>query len=340
MQREKVAYIDLMRCVAAIAVVAIHVLGPYRYQISELAAWDWSMAIAINSASRWAVPLFIMISGALLLSDTRPFDLSYYLKRRVGKVVVPFLVWSLFYALLSGLTKQGWQWESVVYVLKDAWRSPTYYHLGFFYYFIPLYIVVPWLRYLCQQCAPLYWQSLLMAWLLLVSANLLRLDGVWSQDILFYSGYLLAGYGLYHMIQTHWWHLRWPFWVVVMMGAIALTAYQVIVPSLAAERYLVGRWLSYKTLNTAVIAAAVFVLCQQAYALLSPQVTKVVGEVSRYSLGIYLLHPIVLWPVREWSLYWGPSVVMIVVWTFVALWGAWWMTRYLASRARWAWLVP
>ncbi len=36
-----------------------------------------------------------------MLSDSRPFDLAYYLKRRLGKVMLPFVVWSVFYAWLS-----------------------------------------------------------------------------------------------------------------------------------------------------------------------------------------------------------------------------------------------
>ncbi|MFZ6044058.1 acyltransferase, partial [Vibrio natriegens] len=96
------------RCVAALAVVAIHVLGPYREQLGEIADSAWMTAITVNSFSRWAVPVFIMITGALMLSDTRPFELSYYVRRRLGKVLLPFLVWSVFYALLSGLTFDGY----------------------------------------------------------------------------------------------------------------------------------------------------------------------------------------------------------------------------------------
>ena len=34
--REKVGYFDLLRVVAAIAVVVIHVLGPYREQLGQI----------------------------------------------------------------------------------------------------------------------------------------------------------------------------------------------------------------------------------------------------------------------------------------------------------------
>ncbi len=105
--RKKVMFIDLLRCVAPVAVVVIHVLGPYREQLGGIPDGEWITAISFNSFSRWAVPIFIMITGALMLSDTRDFNARYYVKRRLGKVLLPFLVWSVFYAFLSGFTLAG-----------------------------------------------------------------------------------------------------------------------------------------------------------------------------------------------------------------------------------------
>nr|WP_086939319.1 acyltransferase [Thaumasiovibrio occultus] len=333
-QRQKVDYIDLMRCVAAIAVVAIHVLGPYRHEIGVISTTDWSVATTVNAASRWAVPLFIMISGALMLSDRRPFELNYYVRRRLGKVLVPFLVWSVFYALLSGVSLAGWNgsdaWQRLIHLPTEY----TYYHLGFFYYFLPLYLVIPFLRYWVSVDDRQYTWAL-AAWWGLITLNLLRIDGWWSQDLLFYSGYLLLGYSLFRapLLPARWWAL---------LGGIivVLTALMVILPSLEAQRYLVGRWLSYKTVNTAFIAVAVFAACRHGYPYLSESLRKGVSEISRCSLGIYLVHPLLLWPVREFNWYLGPSWLMIVWWTCVITGLSWLLTRVLMARRITAWLVP
>ncbi len=336
MQRQKVGYFDLMRCAAAVAVVAIHVLGPYRYQLGELSGFGWESAIIVNSASRWAVPLFIMISGALLLSDQRAFNLSYYLRRRIGKVLVPFLSWSAIYAVIAGISISGWSGGEVVTRLMALPTQATYYHLGFFYYFIPLYFVVPFFRYLCQQCDSRYWQGLLLLWAVGISANLFRIDGIWSHDLFFYSGYLLLGYGLFQFPRRD----SILLWMTLILIVVGVTAYMVIDPSLENGRYTVGRWLSYKTINTAFIAAGVFIVCQQSYSWWSAAILKHVSTVSQYSLGIYLLHPLFLWPVREWDLYIGHPLAMIVGWTLLALYGALVLTRWLASKPSLAWLVP
>nr|AEU10115.1 hypothetical protein PDP_0372 [Photobacterium damselae subsp. piscicida] len=107
MAAKKIWFFDLLRCVAAIAVVIIHVLGPYREQLGQISQFDWITAIIFNSFSRWAVPVFILISGALLLSNPKPIEANYFITRRVSKVLIPFVAWSLFYAGLAGVSLSG-----------------------------------------------------------------------------------------------------------------------------------------------------------------------------------------------------------------------------------------
>ncbi|GAM77408.1 hypothetical protein JCM19241_1878 [Vibrio ishigakensis] len=62
--RTRVKFFDLARCVAAVAVIAIHVLAPYRNQFGDIPFNEWFTAISVNSVSRWAVVVFILITGA------------------------------------------------------------------------------------------------------------------------------------------------------------------------------------------------------------------------------------------------------------------------------------
>ena len=89
---ERVLFFDLLRCVAALAVITIHVIGPYRHGLGTIPIEQWLVVIGINSASRWAVPVFILITGALMLSDQRAFNPRYYVQRRCSRVVVPFFI--------------------------------------------------------------------------------------------------------------------------------------------------------------------------------------------------------------------------------------------------------
>ena len=333
--RQKVVFFDLLRCMAAIAVVVIHVLGPYRDQLGVISDSAWITATSFNSFSRWAVPVFIMITGALMLTDSREFDAKYYVKRRLGKVLVPFLVWSVFYAVLSGLTAAGYDGATALETLKALPEHETYYHLGFFYYFIPLYFVIPFLRYFVQHTDRTGGIALTVVWLVLTAMFLLRIDGLWSHQLILYSGYLLLGYCLF---QFQWPPLKW---LVVLGGAgLLLTDYMVVSNSFSAGEYTVGRWMSYKTLNTAFIAAMIFALCQQYSERLSQTWLERIAFMSRYSLGIYLLHPIFLWPVREYELYFAHPLIMIPFWTLICTGLALTASWLLAKGTKTAWLVP
>ncbi|NOH81837.1 acyltransferase [Vibrio sp. RE86] len=336
--RERVLFFDLLRCVAAVAVIAIHVLAPYRHELGVIPFGEWATAVGVNSVTRWAVPVFILITGALMLSDTRPFDAKYYVKRRLGKVLVPFLIWSLFYALLSGLTATGYDYSITSEVLAESPSHATYYHLGFFYYFIPLYFVIPLFQFVVKQSGPSALYAFVAVWLLTSLLYLMKIDGPWSNELWLYSGYLPLGYLLYQRVPL----TKGMVSLFALLGGVALfiTAYMVITNSVAAEQYTVGRWLSYKTLNVIFAASMIFMLCRYFGEGLSSQANKVVGFISQHSLGIYILHPIFLWPMKEFGWYQGHPAWVIPVWIVLSGGGALMLSSLLAKSAKTRWLLP
>lgn len=336
--RERVQYFDLMRCVAAIAVIAIHVLAPYRQLLGDIPFGEWLTAVTVNGISRWAVPVFILITGALMLSDTRPFDFHYYVKRRLGKVLVPFLVWSLFYAYLSGWSLHGFDIDTVKQVLSDSYYHATYYHLGFFYYFIPLYFVIPLFQWLIRHYDESVILGFISIWLATTFLYLLGIDGIWSNQLWLYSGYLPLGYWLYKMVPN----TRLNLVRAISLGGIALvfTVVMVVDLSLAADKYTVGRWLSYKTLNVVLAASMVFVVCRYLAGHLSDKAQSVVGLISKHSLGIYILHPIFLWPMKQFEWYQGNPLWVIPCWVLLSGTGALATSWLLARSAKTRWLLP
>lgn len=334
----RVFFFDLLRCIAAIAVIAIHVLAPYRHELHTIPFDQWASAVTINAFSRWAVPVFIMITGALMLSDQREFNASYYVKKRLGKVLIPFLFWSVFYALFSGFTAQGFDAGSAKAVLVNLPFEYTYYHLGFFYYFIPLYFIIPFLTALVKKLDDTALFSLLGIWLLTTVFYLVKFDGLWSLEIWLYSGYLILGYVLYQRIRLNTRNLT----IAMSLGVISLmvTAGMVVSQSVALNEYTVGRWLSYKTINTVVIAAMIFYVCRYFGESLSGKSQTIIGVISKYSLGIYLLHPIFLWPMKNYGWYTGHPLWVIPLWIILSGAGALLLSWLLSKSKATAWLVP
>ncbi|MGR5134472.1 acyltransferase [Vibrio alfacsensis] len=336
--RERVLFFDLLRCVAAIAVIAIHVLAPYRTELGGIPLDQWLTAVGVNSVSRWAVPVFILITGALMLSDTRPFDAKYYVKRRLGKVLVPFLVWSMFYAYLSGWTAQGFDFATVKEVVSNSLHHATYYHLGFFYYFIPLYFVIPLFQWMVRHMDDDALYAYLALWLFTSTLFLFKIDGPWSNQMWLYMGYLPLGYVLFKKIPLN--RSATTLFTGLGLVALAVTFTMVVMNSLDAGKYTVGRWLSYKTLNVVLAASMIFMLCRYVGEGLPPKIQKVVSFISQYSLGIYLLHPIFLWPMKAFGWHQGHPIWVIPLWVILSGAGALAMSYLFSRSAKTRWLLP
>ncbi|WP_281647789.1 acyltransferase family protein [Parendozoicomonas sp. Alg238-R29] len=339
--KESYFFIELLRAVAAFAVIIIHVIGPYRSMIGQIPDYDWLAAVGFNVSSRWAVPVFIMITGALMLPDTRPFNLHIYLNRRIRRVVIPFLIWSVFYAFLAGL---GWDSQGIFYDLEPALtllaglpEEATWYHLGFFYYFIPLYLVIPFLAPLLQKMSDDQLCMLILGWLVLTLFYLLGVESDWMTGVIMYGGYLLLGYALVRMPLNF--EQRRALFITAGFAIVA-GLYGVWDLSSAAGDYSPGMYTSYKTLNTVVVAAAVFVAAFYYGVKLQGKLRRAVYFIGHHSLGLYLFHPIVLWPIQNWELFPGltlltvPAVAIIVM--IISLFFVWWLSKSKAT----AWLVP
>lgn len=90
--QNRVAYFDALNVFAALSVVVLHFncfwAGPAQGR-------SWITANFIETACYWAVPVFMMITGATLLGYPDRMDLKTFLTRRFSRTLVPFLVWSL-----------------------------------------------------------------------------------------------------------------------------------------------------------------------------------------------------------------------------------------------------
>ncbi len=101
MPKEKNIFaIDAMRAVSILAVILIHtttrVLESVHYDLNN---YQWTLFL--NQLSRFAVPLFILISGFVLeLSHNINGDWITFYKKRLSKIFIPYLFWSALYYLL------------------------------------------------------------------------------------------------------------------------------------------------------------------------------------------------------------------------------------------------
>jgi surface polysaccharide O-acyltransferase-like enzyme len=88
---------DIVRLIGALAVVSIHVTDALVMLPNHFGGLSWWWADFLNSISRIAVPFFIMLSGYLFLNPEKKIDKISFYKKRVLRVVLPFIFWFFFY---------------------------------------------------------------------------------------------------------------------------------------------------------------------------------------------------------------------------------------------------
>lgn len=200
--------LDLIRAVAIFLVVLLHANSGQFSRIGD----DWWISNAINSLSRVAVPLFIMISGALLIPRLEPLQKHL---RRTGRLVLLIVVWSYIYVGWMLLTSSGigYLWDRPLTSLFDltllAWfaHHPMMAHLYFLYSMVMLYLFLPLLQsaYAARHHSHL-WYYAAVFFLASVSSTVNAATGIswiWLPDIQMFStfaGYAMLG-ALLHSYQ-------------------------------------------------------------------------------------------------------------------------------------------
>lgn len=87
---KRIEYISLASVISAIAVIYLHANCFWNFSTSR----SWFTANIIESFFYFAVPVFFMISGAMLLDFNKKYGMNTYFKKRITKTVIPYIIWS------------------------------------------------------------------------------------------------------------------------------------------------------------------------------------------------------------------------------------------------------
>lgn len=98
-KRNRMVYLDTLRVAAACAVMVLHISAQNWYSV-DVNGYDWAIFNFYDSIVRWAVPVFVMISGALFLN--REIKICDLYRKYSARLVVAYFSWSTIYAIIGG----------------------------------------------------------------------------------------------------------------------------------------------------------------------------------------------------------------------------------------------
>jgi surface polysaccharide O-acyltransferase-like enzyme len=343
----RIQYLDVLRVLSMLAVVLLHtVAGTLR---AGYGSPQWHFSNALTSLATAGVPLFFMISGALLLSSPSTASVGYTLKKRVPRVLIPFLLWSLiavaYYLAISWRLDGAADWTTAVDKLKHLPARPTAIHLWFMYALIPLYILSPFIKKMVDSLDRKLVIYLLSLWLFFSAllptvaaflpesySSILVLDRRYDPSVMAgYAGYFVAGY--YLMQSRRSFPKRWLSLIVLADAVCIVLGTWWKTSALGAYGEV---FKTYSGVFVVVLSCALFLLFKELLKerRLGRFGAATVSLLAPLAFGVYLVHNLLVDLLSRLVPWWPAGSIQVVVVSYLAVLAASIAVIFVLSRIK------
>ena len=362
-KNQHIVWLDVVRFIAMFTVVCCHCTDPFNFypgtapNIGEIKLWG----AIYGSVLRPCVPLFVMITGALLLPVRG--DTSTFYKKRIPRVFYPFLIWSVLYNLfpwitgLLGLNPQiildffPYAGEEVMqqsfsvsleYILMIPFNfSILAVHMWYIYLLIGLYLYLPvfsaWVEKASERAKLMFllaWGvTLLLPYYYQFVSNYLWGTCSWNSFGMLYAfagfnGYLLLG----HYLKNLEWSLKKTLAIGIPMFAVGYAVtflgfrHITALPEYTDE--MLELFFTYCSLNVVMMTIPVFMLAKKVK-VNSERMKKALANLTVCGFGIYMIHYFFTGPsvvlMRAINMPIGLQIPVAAILAFAVSWGLVWL---------------
>ena len=362
-KNQHIVWLDVVRFIAMFTVVCCHCTDPFNFypgtapNIGEIKLWG----AIYGSVLRPCVPLFVMITGALLLPVRG--DTSTFYKKRIPRVFYPFLIWSVLYNLfpwitgLLGLNPQiildffPYAGEEVMqqsfsvslkYILMIPFNfSILAVHMWYIYLLIGLYLYLPvfsaWVEKASERAKLMFllaWGvTLLLPYYYQFVSNYLWGTCSWNSFGMLYAfagfnGYLLLG----HYLKNLEWSLKKTLAIGIPMFAVGYAVtflgfrHITALPEYTDE--MLELFFTYCSLNVVMMTIPVFMLAKKVK-VNSERMKKALANLTVCGFGIYMIHYFFTGPsvvlMRAIDMPIGLQIPVAAILAFAVSWGLVWL---------------
>jgi peptidoglycan/LPS O-acetylase OafA/YrhL len=361
--------LDIVRAFGIMAVVMIHATSSIVVRYDHHSTL-YPLYVFLNIFSKFAVPVFIFLSGFVLFYNyyDKPFTaktIGGFYKKRMGKIIIPFLFFSFFYFGATRLIQFGFTDVQTFIGYFATWDflnklliGKTYTHLYFVVIIIQFYVLAPFMLYAVKRFPLLgkhmVWIGLVTQWLFIYKLAIV-FDLKFRASYAFtYMLYFTAGafIGIYFMKLVEWikvtkhnaspqkitaWSILWTLFITSSLTDVYFYY----------RYYMDGKIImSTKLLelvNEVHCLTAGIVLLQLSYwvyAAWNQTAVKALIHIGATSFGIYLIHPAVLYIYRGINV--GGNPIIFHMWAaggFVLAMLIPWLIVTLCAPFKWHWIL-
>lgn len=290
---------DFIRAAAALSIIAIHVTANYVY-VSRAAYY-------LNQLVRFAVPIFILISGLLLFASDKEYKgvrgYFEFLWKRLKKIFIPYVIWSFVYIIYSLRSDLASIWLNKGAFLLESGKKLLYgsahAHLYFVIIMIQLYLLFPLLSYLMKR-----WPRIVLGLSFLITLYYQTGVYLYLMKLIKFPYFLLPNYmffptWIFYFVFGMYFTIKMEFWKGKLQGKIPAIA-SVWVASLVlllVDSRLTGTFSSSMKPSIMLYCITTFMLMYSVFLLLKDKthtLLRGLDWLSAQSYFIYLAHLLVL----------------------------------------------
>lgn len=295
---------DVLRIFACFGVIMNHSMGVYYDTWGKISVWKWFIAAALFCLCKMAVPFFLLLSGTLLLKKEESYRNLFF--KRILHIAFLIIVWGIIYALSSkegimAAYQGGFKW-----FLSVVWASVSVlpsWHMWYLYTILGIYFMLPFLRKLVagmegkdQMAFCLIWvffgglipyyNSICQSHQMLLSKRF-DIGFLWGYTSVFIMGYIIGSWEINKKRRYLAVFLGLFAWIVNVLMTYVISVKEQI----STKAFDAG--LAFPVLLT---AYAVFYLVNNMKIenMLGEKSQKFIEEISGCTLGVYLIHPLVM----------------------------------------------
>ena len=285
MQQERLPYLSWLRVLGCLGVVILHSfygsIGSYGEGSTPML-----LGMTVRSAMMGAVPVFVMVSGALLLDPEREITIGKVFRKYIVRMLSALLLFSLLFYLfdrfLAGST------ATPLEALLKLYTGGGWSHLWYLYLMVGLYLLLPVYRLVSAQAGERE-----LCYLLAVYTVFLCVLPLINTLIGSKAAFYICTYTVYPLYFFLGWALRSG--KLRLHPAIAAVLFVLGTALLGVGGYVACRYSltplrkllnNYAFLPVLMQATGLFALLE----IWEPNGGRLLAELDRLTFGTYLLH--------------------------------------------------
>ena len=292
----RIKYLDILKAIAILAVIVIHVAGESWYICLHEESFDlfkWQVLLVWLGLAKCGVPIFIMVSGALLLKkDYTVCDIVKRIMIIVGSIILMATVGEMTNIFLGNVQSDNPILDIASQVIHGT--VPTY---GWYLYtLIGFYLALPFFKAFVNGANEDQYRYTLI--LIFAFSSIIKFVQMFDADnsmgdlvemldmgigyLSGFMGYFLMGY----YMENH--RIRVPEWMIYVGGIIGIGVSIVISLGNPAR---MEDYISYPMPGVVIYSVSMYMIYKKlAHRLSEMPVGKFLADLGSKTLGIYMFH--------------------------------------------------